>query len=128
MSAPEIVNRALSAMPDSDRGAVMQSCILVELEFGTLLGEPEQILHDVYFPVGDFISLDGDVITHLPLELGMIGDEGMLGSTLALRVDLAPHRAVVQGAGGHCARAATLLGELSKRPHFKPCSAVISTT
>ena len=81
---PVIVNRLLSALPASDRAAVMHACAPVELEFGTLLCEPEQTLRQVYFPLSGFISLVATVAGHPPLEMGMIGNEGMHGATLVL--------------------------------------------
>lgn len=36
---------------------------------------------------------------HKPLEMGLIGNEGMLGATLALGVTNSPQRGVVQGSG-----------------------------
>jgi hypothetical protein len=35
----------------------------------------------------------------MPMEMGLIGNEGVLGATLMLGVDDAPFRAVVQGKG-----------------------------
>ncbi len=114
---PVIVNRLLSALPAADRAAVMQACTAVELEFGTLLCEPEQTLRHAYFPLGGFISLVATVADHPPLEMGMIGNEGMLGATLMLGVNMAPLQAVVQGTGSALRiSAAALRRELSKRP------------
>ena len=56
----------------------------IELEFGSVLCEPEQTLRHVYFPLSGFISLVATVPKHPPLEMGMIGSEGMLGATLLL--------------------------------------------
>jgi len=97
--SPIIVNRLLAALPAPDRQALLQNCTTVELTFGTVLCEPEQIFRHVYFPLEGFISLVATVPKHPPLEMGMIGKEGMLGATLLLGVNVAPLQAVVQGAG-----------------------------
>jgi hypothetical protein len=49
--------------------------------------------------VTGFISLVASVTGHPPLEMGLIGSEGVLGVTLVLGVDLAELRGVVQGTG-----------------------------
>lgn len=77
----------------------MQSCQLIELAFGDVLCEPEQPYQDVYFPVTCFISLMEKVDAHPPLEMSLIGNEGMLGVTLILGIQEAPLHAVVQGPG-----------------------------
>lgn len=114
---PIIRNRLLSALPPADRSAVMQCCTNVDLEFGALLCEPEHSFPHVYFPLRGFISLVATVPKHPPLEMGMIGNEGMLGATLALGVSLAPLQAVVQGQGSALRMsAAHLRRELRARP------------
>ncbi|MBP9947250.1 MAG: Crp/Fnr family transcriptional regulator [Vicinamibacteria bacterium] len=80
---------------------------LVELQFGSVLCEAEEILTHVYFPLSGFISLVATVGVHPPLEMGLIGDEGMLGVTLVLGVPLAPLRGVVQGSGSALRMSAT---------------------
>lgn len=71
----------------------------VDLTLGTILCEPEQRYRHVYFPLTGFISLVATVDGHEPLEMGMIGNEGMLGVTMVLGIGAAPLRGVVQGAG-----------------------------
>ena len=94
-----IVNRLLADLPSADHAAVLRCCVLVDLDFGTVLCEPEQIFRDVYFPLRALISLVATVAPRAPLEMGMIGNEGMLGVTLLLGVNVAPLKAVVQGPG-----------------------------
>ena len=97
--APVLVNRLIADLSGADRAAVLRGCRTVDLEFGTVLCEPEQTLRDVYFPLGALISLVTTVVGRPPLEMGMIGNEGMLGASLLLGVNVAPLQAVVQGPG-----------------------------
>jgi CRP-like cAMP-binding protein len=94
-----VTNRLLARLPPADRVRITKRCVAVELTFGTQLCEADQPLRHVYFPQAGFISLVATVGVHQPLEMGLIGNEGMLGATLVLGVARAPLRAVVQGAG-----------------------------
>jgi len=53
----------------------------------------------VYFPTGSFISLVAAVDERSRLEVGIVGDEGMLGTALVLGVNVSPLHALVQGSG-----------------------------
>jgi CRP-like cAMP-binding protein len=99
VTSPPIVNHLLASLPSKQRNRIMQNCEPVELVFGTVLCEPGQCFRNVYFPLTGFISLVSTLHGHQPLEMGMIGNEGMLGATLALGIDAVPLRAVVQGTG-----------------------------
>lgn len=94
-----VVNRLIEALPRVQRRRLLVRSDLVDLTFGEILCEPAQRYHHVYFPLTGFISLVGAVRGHQPLELGMIGSEGMLGATLVLGIGTAPMRGVVQGTG-----------------------------
>lgn len=93
------VNRLLSALPPKDRRRFLSGCESVELAFGAVLTEPGDPIHHVYFPTQSFISLVMPVSGHSGLEVGLVGDEGMLGISLILGVDRSPFHAVVQGEG-----------------------------
>jgi CRP-like cAMP-binding protein len=71
----------------------------VDLAFGAVLCEADQRLRYAYFPLTGFISLVAMAKGHPALEIGLIGNEGMLGATLALSVTGASLRGIVQGAG-----------------------------
>jgi CRP-like cAMP-binding protein len=86
-------------VPSKERASILAECEPVELVFGDLLYEADQPIEHIYFPLKGFISLVTLVDDREPLEMGLIGSEGMLGATLTLGVRAAPMRAVVQGAG-----------------------------
>ncbi len=94
-----LVNRLIGSLPRKERDRILERCEPVDLVFGTVLCEPGQLFRRVYFPLTGFISLVVEMGGHKPLEMGLIGNEGMLGVTLALGVSTAPHRGVVQGSG-----------------------------
>ena len=92
-------NRLIESLPRRECNRILERSEPVDLVVGAVLCEPEQPFRHIYFPLVGFISLVMRVGAHEPLEIGLIGSEGMLGATLALGIGTAPLRAVVQGAG-----------------------------
>lgn len=100
MSAdPSPPNLLLNHLPSKELKRVLMDCESVKLEFGNILCETTQPFCHLYFPLNSFISVVTTLRQHRPLELSLIGNEGMLGATLALGIDSAPNHAVVQGSG-----------------------------
>jgi CRP-like cAMP-binding protein len=92
-------NRLLAALPDRDRTRMLSGCEPVELVFAEVLAEPGERLRHVYFPTQSFISLVTRIDSRTCLEVGMVGNEGMLGVSVVLGVDESLLHAVVQGQG-----------------------------
>lgn len=97
--AASTANHLLAILPENDRQALLADCDLVELGLAEVLGNPGDPVLQVYFPTDCVISLVMPIDGGAGLEVGLVGNEGMLGMTLMLGVDAAPFRAVVQGAG-----------------------------
>ncbi len=94
-----VVNRLISGLPRKERSGILERCEVADLTFGEILCEPGQAYRHVYFPLMGFISTVATLDGHKPLEMRLIGNEGMLGATMILGVNTAPLRAVVQGSG-----------------------------
>ncbi|PTS86717.1 Crp/Fnr family transcriptional regulator [Pseudomonas sp. HMWF032] len=103
-----ILSQLIESLPSKSRKHLLDGCEQVDLVFGSVLHEAHQPIHHVYFPLSGFVSLVTTLEGHQPLEMGLIGNEGMLGATLALGVAQAPMRAVVQGAGSALCLSSTL--------------------
>lgn len=114
-----LINHLLEGLPRKERNRILERCEPVDLAFGTILCEPDQTLQHVYFPLTGFISLLATIDSHQPLEMALIGNEGMLGVTLVLGVNAAPLRGVVQGPGTALRMTATQLRhELGGSPYL----------
>lgn len=100
-SSPQLLesNQLIEALPDKIRRAFLEDCETVELEAGATLCERGEPFRHVYFPLSSLLSLVSLITGHPPLEMRLIGNEGMFGSTLTLGVERVPLRVVVQGAG-----------------------------
>ncbi len=94
-----VKNQLISGLPRKPREQFLKRCEPVSLVFGEVLCEADRPMSHVYFPLTGFISRTSILDDHRPLEIGLIGNEGMLGATLTLGINAAPMRAVVQGAG-----------------------------
>jgi CRP-like cAMP-binding protein len=115
-----VVNRLIQSLPKGERSRILGSCETVQQSFGDVLCESDQRYQHVYFPLTGFISLVTTLKGHPPLEMGLIGNEGMLGGTVVLGVRIAPIRAIVQGSGSLLRMsAAQLLRELRVCPALR---------
>jgi len=112
-----VVNLLLDDLAPSVRERIVRRAEPVHLTFGTILCEADEPFEHAYFPLSAFISLVSTVGKHPPLEMGLIGNEGMLGVTLILGVPMAPLRGVVQGEGDALRLSAVELhGEMRQSP------------
>lgn len=94
-----VVNLLIESLPPRLRNRVLHRCERVDMVAGAILCEPQDAFRYVYFPVTGYIVLVLTVDGHQPLKMRLIGNEGMLGATLALGVNVASLRGVVQGSG-----------------------------
>jgi hypothetical protein len=92
-------NSLLAALPRQDRQRFLANCEQVELVFAEVLYEQGARIRHVYFPTDSFISLVMLLDDHARLEVGLVGNEGMLGVCRALGIPVSPLHALVQGAG-----------------------------
>jgi CRP-like cAMP-binding protein len=93
------VNRLVGALPQLSQSRLLASCESVKLPFATVLGSESEPMQSVYFPIDSVISLVVTLADGARLEVGIIGNEGMLGTSIVLGVDVSPQHAVVQGGG-----------------------------
>jgi CRP-like cAMP-binding protein len=92
-------NRLLATLPKSDRRRILAGCDTVQLSIADVLYAPWQPLTSVYFPTSSFMSLSMPTADSAAFEVGLVGNEGMLGLALVLDGDQSPESAVVLGAG-----------------------------
>jgi len=99
ISPPAVKNRLLELLPREDRKRLLAECEQVELKFGEVLREPQWPIRHVYFPAGCSISLVAPIDSGASLEVAVIGEEGVLGVSVAFGINLGAQRALVKGAG-----------------------------
>lgn len=71
----------------------------VELVFGQVLQRAGQRITHVYFPTSSLVSILSDAKGEVPVEVGVIGRDGMVGVPLALGEAISDAQAVVQASG-----------------------------
>lgn len=113
-------NRLLAALSARSLGQFLANCERVELNFADVLSESGERIRHVYFPTESFISLVTTLDDGARLEVGIVGDEGMLGTSVLLGVNISPQHALVQGAGPALRMRRTIfLDQLERNPQLR---------
>jgi CRP-like cAMP-binding protein len=92
-------NQLLTGLPQPLRGRLLGRFEPVELRMEQVLSRPTERMRHVFFPTQGFVSLIVPLDGHAGLEVGLVGDEGMVGISTILGIAAAPMHALVQGAG-----------------------------
>ena len=92
-------NRLLGSLPKSSHRFLYPLLERVPLIYNESIYEAGDVINHVYFPESGIISLLASVSKRSSIEVGMVGDEGMAGSTIFLGVNTSSTSAVVQGSG-----------------------------
>ncbi len=100
-------NHLLSAIPKRAYQHMLADLVPVELNYAQVLYEPNETIRYVYFPINCLVSLLTAVDERRNLEVGMVGNEGMVGMPIALGIGVSAVRALVQGSGAAMRMTAT---------------------
>ena len=94
-----VANRMLAALPGKEYQRLRPHLEEVTLAFGEVLYESGEIIRRVYFPNHGIVSLLSMVEERSTLEVGVVGNEGMVGISVFLGAPASVNQALVQGAG-----------------------------
>ena len=94
-----IANKLLAALTPVDYRHMLMSLESVTLTFGDVLYEAGDLIEYIYFPIDSLISLLTAVDSLRALEVGIVGHEGLVGTSVVLGAEISPVRVMVQGAG-----------------------------
>jgi CRP-like cAMP-binding protein len=92
-------NFLLAALPDEDFARVKSKLEPVSFALGAVLYESDEKLDYVYFPTTAIVSLLYIMENGSTAEIGVVGNDGMLGISLFLGGDTTTSRAIIQSAG-----------------------------
>jgi CRP-like cAMP-binding protein len=107
-------NHLLALLPPKDYQRLLPQLEPIELELGKVIYRHAQQLEYLYFPTSAMVSLLYTMADGMTAEVGITGNEGVVGIALFLGGDTAPNQAVVQIAG-----AALRLGARAVQEEFK---------
>lgn len=115
-----IDNQLLLRLSPTARDRIGAQSDCMELLAGTVLYESGHTIAHAYFPLSAVICLMATLPDHHPLEMSLVGNEGMLGASLVLGVSTAPVRASVHSSGS-CLRLSRvqLQAALSEMPELR---------
>jgi CRP-like cAMP-binding protein len=97
--SPPIANQLLAALPKKDYQGLVRHMEQIPLIFKEVIYQPNALISDVYFPNSGIVSLLAGDSERTTLEVGLVGNEGMVGLGVFLGVNNSVNRAVVQGVG-----------------------------
>jgi CRP-like cAMP-binding protein len=94
-----LMNHLLAALPDEEFARLKSDLEPISLPLGKVIYESGEQLDYVYFPTTAIISLLYIMENGSTAEIGMAGNDGLVGVALFMGGSTTPSRAVVQSAG-----------------------------
>jgi len=92
-------NWLLDALPDADYERLLDDLKPVSCSLGDVIYESGVEMKYVYFPTTSHVSLLYTMINGATAEMGLVGNEGVVGVALFMGGETTPNRAVIQGSG-----------------------------
>jgi CRP-like cAMP-binding protein len=92
-------NHLLAAFPLPEYERISAHLELVDMPLGQVLSESGGRMHHVYFPTTCVVSIMYMLADGSAAEIGVVGNEGIVGISLFMGGNTTPSRAVVRGAG-----------------------------
>ena len=92
-------NRLLAALPAKEYQHLLPKLEEISLPFTETIYEQNDVIRHVYFPNSGIISLLAAVGERSHLEVGIVGNEGIVGLHVFLGVKTSNNHALVQGVG-----------------------------
>jgi CRP-like cAMP-binding protein len=93
------MNHLLASLKDGDLGRIAAKLDLVPFDLGQVLYEADEKMDHVYFPTTSIVSMLYIMETGATAEIGVVGNDGVIGVSLFLGGETTSSRAIVQGAG-----------------------------
>lgn len=118
MSHPDqarVKNRLLSALPASEFASFSPHLAHVDLELGQTLHRHGELIEHVYFVETGFISAMTVLLDGQPLEIGLIGAEGLAGASVVMGAKTSYAENMCQTGGGAYRMPAYALKEAFER-------------
>ena len=114
-SRAPIQNRILAALPVQEYERLLKHLTAVSLPLGDILYKTEERIADVYFVNTGVVSLVANLKDGGSVEVGLVGNDGMVGLSVVLGDNISPNEAIVQIADGAMRMSADVLREELKR-------------
>ncbi len=115
-----VSNRILLSLPEGEYQILRPLLSFVQMPHHASLHEPGERLEFVYFPNRGLVSMVVAMKEGKTVEVGVVGNEGLVGTPAVVGMNRSPHRAVVQIAGnGHRIRVDALRTILSSTPELQ---------
>ncbi len=90
------VNLILSLLPAADRERILGRCEKLSLDIEKVLYEAGGPITDVYFPLSGMVSMVISTDEGTTIEVGVVGNEGLTGTAVALGAERSHVKALIQ--------------------------------
>lgn len=108
-------NRLLASLPERDRSRLLPQLELLTLFARESLYESAEEINYVYFPIDCIVVLLSSVDTKATVEVGLIGNEGMVGATILMGAKQSTGQALILTEGKALRLPAGILKKEAKR-------------